>query len=524
MPTDGTDATLQSLPRSIVACVPLLWRKVLFPSSTQPGTFRWSAVLLFLVLPGVLLYPCMGFFLFEPDEGRYAEIPREMLDRGEWVVPYLLGEPYLDKPPLLYWLVMASYRVFGVQDWAARLVSALAVHATILLIYLMGRRIVGERAAYWGALFLTLAPGFLSVGRLLVLDGVLALWITLALLAAFEATRGEKLRWGWWMIAAGSSALGILTKGPIALVLVLPPLVLHGWLNGRPWSLGWKAWASFAAVVFVVNLPWYLAVCIRLPEFAVYFFWKHNVLRFAAPFDHLEPFWYFGPILIGGMLPASLFGIAWLRFFLSGDRSDAQRRTLESGYLMLAAAWCVLFFSISGSKLPTYILPAFPPLALAFGAYFAGSRWISSRWTSGTIAASVTLLLVAHYFAVPRYASFRSPMRHADVVAGYCADSPVVCYPRNCDSVAFYLARDDLLTFRSKETPDLIELAQRTPRTVVLFTHRHSAHALGLVVEASGMKLTNLTPLSGSWTGFFDVAYCYMGVIENPRPEEVARR
>jgi 4-amino-4-deoxy-L-arabinose transferase-like glycosyltransferase len=109
----------------------------------------------------------MSFPLFEPDEGRYAEIPREMLARGEWVVPYLHGQPYLDKPPLVYWLVMGCYRLLGVHDWAARLVPALAVHGCVLLTYLLGRRLLGERAAFWGALALTLAPGFSSMGRLL---------------------------------------------------------------------------------------------------------------------------------------------------------------------------------------------------------------------------------------------------------------------------------------------------------------------------------------------------------------------
>jgi hypothetical protein len=91
------------LPRSVVACLPYLWSRVLFPGApAEPGTVRWPALLLLLALPGLLLYPCLGFLLFEPDEGRYAEIPREMLVRGEWVVPYLQGKPYLDKPPLLY--------------------------------------------------------------------------------------------------------------------------------------------------------------------------------------------------------------------------------------------------------------------------------------------------------------------------------------------------------------------------------------------------------------------------------------
>src|SRR5437763_9680605 len=140
-----------------------------------------------------------------------------MLQRGEWVVPYLQGEPYLDKPPLLYWLVALSYHLMGVSAASARLVPALALHGCILTLYLFGRRSLGERAAFRGALLLALAPGFTSMGRLLLLDALLTLCATLALFSAFEAVRGPRLRWGWWLLAGGACGLGVLTKGPVAL-------------------------------------------------------------------------------------------------------------------------------------------------------------------------------------------------------------------------------------------------------------------------------------------------------------------
>jgi hypothetical protein len=175
-------------PRKVRGWLPFLWSKILFPGHTpREGPVRFGAVFLLLVIPATLLYPGIGIHLFEPDEGRYAEIPREMLQRGEWIIPYLEGEPYLDKPPLLYWLVGLSYRLFGVHDWSARLVPALAVHGCVLLVYGLGRRILGERPAFWGALLLSLAPGFMSMGRLLILDGLLAFWVLLAWLAAYEA-------------------------------------------------------------------------------------------------------------------------------------------------------------------------------------------------------------------------------------------------------------------------------------------------------------------------------------------------
>src|SRR4051812_22161454 len=146
----------------------MVWTRVLFPGvATEPRTWRPQAFVLLFVLSGALLYTCLSFHLFEPDEGRYAQIPREMLQRGDWIVPTLQGEPYLDKPPLFYWFVMGSYALFGYHAWAARLVPALAVHGAVLAGYVLGRRLLGERSAWWGAALLTIAPAFLGMGRLL---------------------------------------------------------------------------------------------------------------------------------------------------------------------------------------------------------------------------------------------------------------------------------------------------------------------------------------------------------------------
>src|SRR5262249_48839844 len=186
-----------------------------------------------------------------------------------------------------------------------------------------------------------------------------------------------------------------------------------------------------------------------------------------------------------------------------GDPVAAQKRCPELGYLLLAGGWCMLFFSISGCKLPTYVLPAFPALALALGSFIAGSRWAVSRWTKGVAALAAGLLAAAHYVGIPWFADFHSPMSRAAVVAQYCAGTPVVCFPRGCDSVAFYLGRDDLCSYRSKETAALVKRLSRQPRTVVLFTHRHSPEGLERALLASGLRLTGLTPLSRSWVSLF---------------------
>ena len=505
----------EAWPRSLSALPRHVWSRMLFPGPaphTQP--WRWSSLLVLLLLPACLLYPCMSFYLFEPDEGRYAEIPREMLERGDWVVPYLHGQAYLDKPPLLYWLVMGSYRLLGIHDWAARLVPALALHVSVVLTYILGMRSLGERAAFWGALALTLAPGFMSMGRLLLLDGILTALVLLALLCAFEAIRGERFGWGWWLLAALACGLGILAKGPVALVLAVPPLWLHGRLVASYNRPCLRAWTVLFSVALLVALPWYVAVCTRTPEFAGYFLWEHNVVRFLTPFDHQRPIWFYGPVLLLGLLPASLLLIPFIRFLLSADTELAQQRYPELGFMLLAGGWCVFFFSMSGCKLPTYILPAFPPLCLAFGAYMAASRWPSRTVTWLVAGGGVLLLLAGHCVLVPWYARYHSPMNRAEEVAAICGDRavPIVCYPRSVDSAAFYLRRDDFRSYRSKETPALLEFLRAHRRVAVLFSHRHSL-----------VQLTQVLPPELGVVQTRPLGLCAMAVVEKKTGNDAAQ-
>jgi hypothetical protein len=468
--------------RSLPAWIPYLWSRVLFPGRSTPtvAPARLRSWLVLLILPPLLLYTSLSFRLLEPDEGRYAEIPREMLARGDWLVPHLQGEPYLDKPPLVYWLVMGSYRIFGIHDWAARLVPALAIHGCVLLAYAFGRRLMSERAAFWGALLLCLAPGFTSMGRLLLLDGVLTLWATLSLFAAYEALRGERLRRGWWVLAAAACGLGVLTKGPVALLLLVPPLLLQRWLTTRRFPLRWGDAGLFGGVVLAIALPWYVALGMRIPGFVRYFLWEHNLQRFLMPFAHEQGVWYYGPVLLGGLLPGSLLLIGFVRFLFTASRAAARRRTTELGFLLLAGGWCVGFFTLSTCKLPTYILPAYPPLCLALGYFLTCGPWRFSRVPGVVAGVTFAGMFVAHCVVVPWYAAYRSPMSQDAAVRHYCSDpaTPVVCYPRNCDSVSFYLGRDDLHSYRSKEIEELRKLVRENPRTVVLCTHRHSLHGL----------------------------------------------
>jgi 4-amino-4-deoxy-L-arabinose transferase-like glycosyltransferase len=369
-----------------------------------------------------------------------------------------------------------SYQVFGVTPEAARLVPAVCVHLTILSVYLLGRRSVGERAALWAALLLTVSPLFISVARLLLLDGLLTLCVTLSVLCGFEAVRNGKLKLGWWAASATASGLGFLTKGPIAEILLFPPLLTFGWLSGSTARVRLWQYLLFGGIVLGISLPWYIAIYLREPQFLAYFFWEHNVMRFLQPFDHLQPVWYYVPILVGGLMPGTLLFIPYLRDLLFGSSTA---RSSAGGFWLLAGGWCVLFFSLSGSKLPTYILPSFPFLCLALGEYIARSRWETSPVLRGLVASAAAFMLVVHYIGIPWYAKERSPVGRPELVERFVTDpqTPVVTYPRNCDSVAYFTGRDDFDRVRSKDINQLMVDMHHRPRTVVLFTHRHSFEA-----------------------------------------------
>jgi 4-amino-4-deoxy-L-arabinose transferase-like glycosyltransferase len=506
--------------------LPYLFSQVLFtgmPDANQ--RVRRLSLALLLLVPAVILYPSRGFHLLEPDEGRYAQIPKEMLHNGEWVVPTLQGEPYLDKPPLMYWLIALSYRAFGVSPESARLVPALCVHLTILLVYLLGRRSIGERAALWAAVLLAVAPGFVSIARLLLLDGLLVLCVTTSVLCGFEAVRTGRLKPGWWIASAIASGLGFLTKGPISEVLLFVPLLAYGFLARAAFGglapARLRHYLLFFAIVIGVNLPWYAAIYLREPAFLEHFFWEHNVLRFLQPFDHLQPVWYYAPILLAGLLPGTLLFIPYFRSLLN-ERPGSAGLSAHGGFWLLAGGWCVFFFSCSGSKLPTYILPAYPFLCLALGEFVARTRWNTAPSVRFAVGSMAGLVFVVHQAGVPWYAKERSPFGRPDIVERFVSDkqTAVVCYPRNCDSLAFYSGRSDFDQVATRDVNQLFVDCHHRPRTVVLFTHANSLAGLKNtlppsleIVETTSMKRKYGSSLLGKVFGSTPWGLCDVAVI-----------
>jgi 4-amino-4-deoxy-L-arabinose transferase-like glycosyltransferase len=527
-----TDAS--ALPQTPLGWFPYLWRVVLFPASPDSQTMpRLCSILWVVLLPAFFLYPTLSYKLLEPDEGRYAQIPKEMHDRSEWVVPTLQGEPYLDKPPLMYWLVKLSYMAFGVCEASARLVPAICVHLTILAVYFLGRRSIGEQAAFWAAMLLSISPGFISVARILLLDGLLTMCVTLSVLCGFEAVRTGQLRRGWWMLSALYSGLGFLTKGPIAEVLLFPPLLMFALLSQSSTRVGWKNLLLFAGIVIGVNAPWYAMIYQREPAFLKYFFWEHNVMRFVQPFDHLQPVWFYVPIIVGGFFPGVVLGALYVRELL-WPRETHLTRSQAGGFWMLAGLWCVFFFSCSGSKLPTYILPAYPFLALALGEFLAQTRWQASKFVKVLFVLAGVVVAGVHHVGLPWYAERRSPMNQTELVTPYLNDPTikVVTYPRNVDSVAFYTNRSDFDRVRSKDVNQFIVDCHFRPKTVILFTHNHSYRAFKDSLPA-GVRVTehtcfrhkdSLGTLLDKFSGRSPWGLCDIAVIEPVENRSTAGR
>jgi 4-amino-4-deoxy-L-arabinose transferase-like glycosyltransferase len=423
----------RDVPRTLSALLPFWWSRLLFAGASSKGATWdarcWVALVALALLAGGLLLPGLSYPLVEPDESRYAEIAREMQTTGDWIMPTLNRQNYIDKPPLLYWLVAGSFGFFGTSEWAARLVPAVSALATVLATFVFGSRLVGRRAAFLSACALALMPGFAICGRFLVLDSLLAWWVTAALFAGYRAIQGSRVFAGWWVISAACCGLGVLTKGPVAVVLVVPVLAAHLWLTRHPTRPTLAHWLTYGAMNCGLAAPWYLAITARDPAFAWHFLIDHHLARFFGSEYHAQPFWYYIPIIAAACLPWSVLLVPIFRFLLDRSPETRTRRSPALGFFVLWAGWCLLFFSLSQGKLPTYVLPALPPVAVLIGYYLQHvlserAPAPSSQWAYYTAPRLGALLLCSVWLVasvVGYYLQLLGPVEtlaHAALAAG----------------------------------------------------------------------------------------------------------
>jgi 4-amino-4-deoxy-L-arabinose transferase-like glycosyltransferase len=318
----------------------------------------------------LFFYGLASFGLIGADEPRYAQVAREMLARHDWITPTLGGKPWLEKPPLYYWQAMIAYGIFGVSDWAARLPSAVDATLMVAAIYLFLRRFCSGFELE-GALITASAAGVIGFARAASMDMPLAATFTIALLAWYAWHQSShQLYLGVFYFFL---ALGVLAKGPIAPFLAAALIVIFA-LAMRDARLIWRTqWVPGIVLFCAVVLPWYVEVQVKNPEFFRVFILEHNFARFGTNlYHHKEAFWYYGPVVLLGVLPWTIFIVAALveniRAWWSGGWKLSQEDAL-SAFLIIWLVVPVIFFSISQSKLPGYILPALPAATLLLTAY-----------------------------------------------------------------------------------------------------------------------------------------------------------
>jgi 4-amino-4-deoxy-L-arabinose transferase-like glycosyltransferase len=336
-------------------------------SSSIPVGGKAAAFLLLLLAAGLLLFGRLGSPLLEPEDALFAEIPREMLVEGHWIVPVHHGQADYQKPPLLYWLIMASYAVFGVHEWSARLIPCASALGTILVTFWWGNRALGFRGGLAGAFILCLSARFLYQARMITTDGLLCFWVVTAWAIGHRAIRAPRLNVSCFVLSASACALGILTKGPVALALVAVPLFVdHLLRRSTIWSM-LSLWPAYVATALGLASPWFAIMAWREPGFLREFFWTHHVvMRFLRPL-HEEPAWFYLPVLLLGTLPWTLLLPALIRLLLRRSESTARQCKAALGFPLLCCLWCLVFFSAASCKRVGYILPAMPTLALAVG-------------------------------------------------------------------------------------------------------------------------------------------------------------
>ena len=361
--------------------------------------------------------------LVHPDEGRYAEIAREMAVSGDWITPRLNDLKYFEKPPFQYWATAAAYRAFGVHEWTARLWPALAGFAGVLAIGYAGYAIGGSALGGFSALALAGTLWHAGLAQVLSLDSGLSFFLALGfsglvIAQRAEASTGERRAWMWvaWTAMAGAT----LSKGLIGIALPGGALVAYTAIT-RDFAL-WRRLhlLSGLALYLALTAPWFVAVSRANDEFLRFFFIQEHFRRFLTTEHQRTGAWhYFIPLFIAGILP-------WLTVLAWGARRawrDGAANALGFSWQRFALVWAAfvfVFFSASGSKLPSYILPMYPPLALVVG-------WLLIRLDTQTIfrlvlplviAGGLLLagLLAAYDSYVPRFANAMLPV---EVLLGF---------------------------------------------------------------------------------------------------------
>lgn len=349
-------------------------------------TFVWLLFLLFCI---IWFYMLGARTLVPTDEGRYAEMAREMVATGDWITLRLNGLKYFEKPPLQTWMNALTFELFGLGEWQARLWTGLCGVLGVVLVAFTGTRMFSARIGFYAALVLGSSFLWAGLGHINTLDMGLSGMMTISLCALLLAQRSEISHGeqrNWMLLCWAGMALAVLSKGLIGLLLPGAVLVLYT-LFSRDWSI-WKRLHLVLGLIlfFLITTPWFVLISLKNPEFPQFFFIHEQFQRFTSKIhNRYGPPYYFVPILILGIVP-------WLGVLFQSLWNGAHERSAASGFqpkklLLIWSIFIFVFFSISDSKLPSYILPIFPALALLIACHLDNA-------SNKSVQASAWLLLV----------------------------------------------------------------------------------------------------------------------------------
>lgn len=376
----------------------------------------WQLLGALALIASLMFLPCLGAAgLFDPTDSFFIESGREMFETNKLIVPLMNYEPWLDKPALAFWFIVQSFRTFGVNEFAGRFPSALSGILIVLSTFVLTRELLGRRQAFFGALTLTASPLFLIVGHVALTDEPLALFLTISLLSIINFLVRRKTH--FLLLGYFSLALAALCKGPLALVIV--GLITFGYLlltAPRQILSSVLLLKPLLAVGFLlaVTVPYYVWAHVGTDgQFTSAFFLRQNLGRMVGVVNHVNPFWWYIPVVLGGFFPWSLILLSAKTFLVKCFKRRGRLSTARQKLAFFSICWATigfLFFSAIPTKLQTYIVPIFPALAIITGIYL--DVLLRLKRSGAFLVAVVSLLIIS--CAAPFLVSFLND--HTDVV------------------------------------------------------------------------------------------------------------
>ena len=406
-----------------------------------------APLLIVLAFSSFLLFFKLGDRSFRnPDEGRYAEIAKEMVVDNNWVEPRLYGVDYLKKPILFYWLVAASFKIGGFTEFAGRFVPALFSLLGILITFGFARKVFDSKTALFASLILASNFWYLQVGRYLIIDAVFSFFVVAGLYAFYLGVSQVRLKLLYYSLFYACAALSFLSKGVPGIAIPGIAVILYlGFIKRSLKPLKEMHLIAGAFIFLLLTLPWFISISLKKPDFINLFFFHEQLARFVSKnFEHQEPWYYYFLILAAVLMPWTFF-LRPIKALMSGKAASVNRERVL--FLLLSSAGIILFFSLAKGKLATYILPMMPLLSIVIGNGWvewsnSGKVGLFLKRTAITVFGLIFLSAVVFILAVPHvYLEVwnelpEGMMRYLRLVAGtLAAGSVLVLWALKKDSI-----------------------------------------------------------------------------------------